>query len=161
MKNTLLLLLLTLTLSTINAQLKVKAKCNTFYIDILGGKVNDVMPNFTRGQIKSKLPCFTGEEAESSKCGGVIYYKDRDIKFFTGREYVEIGPAFKDRLSLPLMGSKRGSLFKLLGNPKLKDDTWDAFQTQYGCLILYYNAASKVRMIRFSTKTTDEVNLCE
>ena len=47
--------------------------------------------------------------------------------FFTGREYVEIGPKFKGKLTLPLMGGKRGSFFKVLGNPKLKDTDWDAF----------------------------------
>jgi hypothetical protein len=41
------------------------------------------------------------------------------------------------------MGGKRGSFFKILGNPKMKDDNWDAFATNYGILILYYNAASK------------------
>jgi hypothetical protein len=144
-----------------HAQLKVKPKCASFVVDILDGKVNGVKPDFTNGQIKTKLPCFTGEETEASKCGGVIYYKDRDVKFFTGRDYVEIGPNFKGKLSIPLLGASRNGLFKWLGHPKLKDDAWDAFETQYGCLILYYNAASKVKMIRFSTRTTDELNLCE
>jgi len=161
MKNILLLLLCAELILPARAQLKVKARCNDFVVDVLNGKVNDVRPDFTSGQIKSKLPCFTSEEAETSKCGGGVFYKDRDIKFFTGRDYVEIGPAFKGKLSLPLMGAKRGSLFKFLGNPRLKDDKWDAFETQYGCLILYYNAASKVNMIRFSTKTTDIIQLCE
>jgi hypothetical protein len=74
---------------------------------------------------------------------------------------VEIGSGFKGKLSLPLMGAKRGTFFKWLGYAKLKDDGWDAFQTQYGCLVLYYNAAARVRMIRFSTKNTDALNLCE
>lgn len=161
MKNILLLLLLTGILSPAHSQLKVKARCNDFTVDILNGKVNDVKPDFSNGQIKSSLPCFTSEQGDTSKCGGAVYYKDRDIKFFTGRDYVEVGPAFKGKLSLPLMGAKRGTLFKFLGNPKLKDDKWDAFQTQYGCLILYYNSASRVNLIRFSTKTTDQINLCE
>ncbi len=161
MKNILFLFFLMGILLTAHAQLKVKPKCDAFVVDILDGKINGVHPDFTNGQIKTKLPCFTGEETEASKCGGAVYYKDRDVKFFTGRDYVEIGPNFKGKLSIPLMGAKRGSLFKWLGNPKLKDDTWDAFETQYGCLILYYNASSKIRMIRFSTKTTDAINLCE
>jgi hypothetical protein len=161
MKNILLLALAIAFLLPLHAQLKVKAKCNDFFVDLLNGKVNDVRPDFTNGQIKTKLPCFTGEDNESSKCGSVLYYRDRDMKFFTGRDYVEIGPAFKGKLSLPVMGAKRGSFFKYLGNPTLKDDKWDAFQTQYGCLILYYNAASRVNMIRFSTKTTAEIQLCE
>ena len=143
------------------AQLKVRPMCTDFVVDVLDGKVNGVHPDFTTAQIKTKLPCFTSEEPSTSKCGGAIYFKDRDVVFYTGKEYVEIGPKFKGKLSLPLMGGKRGTFFKMLGNPKLKDKDWDAFDTQYGCLILYYNSASKVRMIRFSTKATDEINLCE
>ena len=161
MKSVSFLLLFTTLFFVVNAQLKVKPKCDAFVVDILDGKVNGVHPDFTTGQIKKKLPCFTSEEPATSKCGGVIFYKDRDIKFYTGREYVEIGPAFKGKLTLHLMGAKRGTFFKWLGNPKLKDDRWDAFQTQYGCLVLYYNPSSRVRMIRFSTKNTDELNLCE
>ena len=161
MKNILLILLLLPLFLPVSAQLKTKAVCSDFLVDVLDGKVNGVHPNFTAAQIKTKLPCFTNEEPPTSKCGGAIYYKDRDVVFFTGKEYVEIGPKFKGKLSLPLMGGKRGSFFKLLGNPTLKDPGWDAFETQYGCLILYYNAAAKVRMIRFSTKTTGEIALCE
>jgi hypothetical protein len=159
MRNVCFLFVFTTMCLVSNAQLKVKPRCDAFAVDLLDGKVNGVLPDFTPGQIKTKLPCFTGEEP--SKCGGVIYFKDRDVKFYTDRDYVEIGPAFKGKLSLPLMGAKRGTFFKWLGNPKLKDDTWDAFQTQYGCLVLYYNKASRVQMIRFSTKNTDELNLCE
>jgi hypothetical protein len=161
MKNTILATLSVLVLLSADAQLKVKPLCNEFVVDVLDGKVNDVHVDFSSGQIKLKLPCFTAVDPETSKCGEVIYYKDRDVKFYTGRKYVEIGPNFKGKLSIPLMGGKRGSFFKWLGVPKLKDADWDAFETQYGCLILYYNTASKVRMIRFSALTTDEINLCE
>ena len=144
------------------AQLKVTEKCNTFVVDILVGKVNDVKPDFNNAMIKSRLPCYTSEEAEgTAKCGGIVSYKDKDVYFYTGRNYVEIGPNFKGKLSIPLLGANRNSLFKWLGNPKLKDTGWDAFETRYGCLILYYTPAGKVRMIRFSTKNTDQINLCE
>ena len=161
MKNILVAFLLLAVFLSANAQLKVKTVCADFVVDVLDGKINGVHPDFTTPEIKSKLPCFTKEDPTTSKCGGAVYYKDRDVVFFPGREYVEIGPKFKGKLSLPLMGGKRGSFFKILGNPKLKDSDWDAFETQYGCLILYYNSASKVRMIRFSTKNTDQINLCE
>jgi hypothetical protein len=162
MKTILFILFGCMTCCTAGAQLKVKAKCAAFTVNILDGKVNDARADFTNGQIKKKLPCNTSEEAEGTgKCGGGVFYKDQDVKFYTDRDYVEIGPGFKGKLSIPLMGTKRGTFFKWLGNPKLKDDDWDAFQTQYGCLILYYNSASKVRMIRFSTKGTEALNLCE
>ena len=144
-----------------NAQLKTTPVCNPFYVDILRGKVNSVEPDFTKGQIKAVFPCFTSEEAESSqtRCGGGLFYKDKDLYFYTGRDYVEIGPKFKGKLSIPLMGASRTGLFKTLGHPKIKDVNWDAFQTQYGILILYYKGG-RVNKIQFSKKTTETIQLC-
>ena len=145
------------------AQLKTTKVCPAFYVDILDGKVNDVRVTDNMAQIKEKFPCFTKSESESStaKCGGGIYYQDKDLYFFTARDYVEIGPKFKGKMSLPLMGAVRGSLFKWLGHPKIKDVNWDAFTTQYGILILYYNKAKRVYKIQFSTKTAETIDLCE
>ncbi|MEO7923026.1 MAG: hypothetical protein ABIR30_05060 [Chitinophagaceae bacterium] len=148
---------------TASAQLKTTTVCNPFVVDILGGKVTGIEPDFTQAQVKQVFPCFTSEEAEtsSSKCGGLIAYKDKDIYFYTGRDYIEIGQHFKGKMSLPLMGASRNSLFKWLGHPKIKDVKWDAFQTQYGTLVLYYNSASKINKIQFSTKSTETIQLCE
>lgn len=147
-----------------SAQLKTTPKCPAFDIDILHGIVNQViLPTSTVGQIKLNLPCFTSfeEEGTSAKCGAGVFYKDKDVYFYTTRDYVEIGPAFKGKLSIPLMGATRNSLFKWLGMPQIKDVTWDAFQTAYGVLILYYNNASKVDKIQFSTQTANTIHLCE
>lgn len=147
-----------------SAQLKTTPKCPSFDIDILHGIVNQViLPTSTVGQIKLNLPCFTSfeEEGTSAKCGAGVFYKDKDVYFYTTRDYVEIGPAFKGKLSIPLMGAARNSLFKWLGMPQIKDVTWDAFQTAYGVLILYYNNASKVNKIQFSTQSASTIHLCE
>ncbi|KAA9039428.1 hypothetical protein FW778_11440 [Ginsengibacter hankyongi] len=147
-----------------SAQLKTTPKCPSFDIDILHGIVNQViLPTSTVGQIKLNLPCFTSfeEEGTSAKCGAGVFYKDKDIYFYTTRDYIEIGPAFKGKLSIPLLGASRNSLFKWLGTPQIKDVTWDAFQTAYGVLILYYNNASKVDKIQFSTQTANTIHLCE
>lgn len=153
-------------LSGVTAQLKAKAKCPDFYVDILNGAVNDLKPNNTQNEIKEKFPCFTGtdDESETVKCGGGIYFKDKDIYFYTRRKYIEVGPKFTGKTSFPLLGTKRGSLFAKLGNPKIKDDLWDAYETQYGTLVLHYDvagAAGKVKFFQFSTFTTDQLNLCE
>ncbi len=163
MKTILFFLLLIMTSTIAEAQLKTTAICPTFVVDILDGKVSGVLPDFTNGQIKEKLPCFTSEEPEaaSSKCGGGVFYKDKDIYFYTGRDYVEIREKFKGKLSIPLMGANRNGLFKWLGNPKIKDVNWDAYQTQYGTLVLHYNKAGKVNLIQFSKKSTDTLTLCE
>ncbi len=146
------------------AQLKTTPKCPEVDIDILDGIVNNtLLPTSTVGQIKLNLPCFTSfeEEGTSAKCGAGVFYKDKDVYFYTTRDYVEIGPAFKGNLSIPLMGAKRNSLFKWLGNPQIKDVNWDAFQTSYGILILYYNKAAAVIKIQFSTQSANGIHLCE
>lgn len=148
------------------AQLKAKVKCSDFYVDILNGTVNDLKPNYTQNEIKEKFPCFTSAEDESNeaKCGGGIYYKDKDVFFYTKRKYIEIGPKFQGKVSLPLLGTKRGSHFSALGNPKVKDDLWEAYEMQYGTLVLHYDVAGangKVKFFQFSTLGTDMLNLCE
>lgn len=163
MKKAILFLSTIILVTATSAQLKTTIKCPVFTVDLLDGKVNDLRSTATVGQIKEKLPCFTGAEAEAAtaKCGGGVFYKDRDIYFYTSRDYVEIGPKFKGKLSLPLMGASRSSLYKWLGHAKLKDASWDAFTTAYGILILYYNKAGKVNKIQFSVKSTDTIQLCE
>jgi len=147
-----------------SAQLKTTPKCPAIEIDILDGIVNKtILPNSTVGQIKLNLPCFTSfeEEGTSAKCGAGVFYKDKDVYFYTSRDYIEIGPAFKGTLSVPLMGAPRNGLFKWLGTPQIKDVNWDAFQTAYGILILYYNSAAKVNKIQFSTLSSNTIHLCE
>lgn len=150
--------------ANVQGQLKTTVKCPDFHIDILAGSVNkDIFPNSSMGQIKEHLSCFTGfeKEGDSSKCGGAVFYKDKDVTFYTNRHYIEIGSTFKGTISIPLMGAPRNGLFKWLGDPQMKDVNWDAFQTAYGLLILYYNKASKVNKIQFSTENANTIRLCE
>ena len=152
--------------SGVSAQLKAKAKCPDFYVDILNGTVNGIKPNQTQNEIKDAFPCFTSavDESTEAKCGGGIFFKDKDLYFYTKRNYVEVGPKFIGKTSFPLLGTKRGTLFTRLGNPKIKDDLWDAYETQYGTLVLHYDvagAAGKVKFFQFSTLGTDQLNLCE
>jgi len=163
MKKIILLGITFISMGTLMAQLTVKAKCDAFVVDILDGKVNTLKATATTSDIKTKFPCFTAvdEDGGTSKCGGAVYFKDKDISFFTQRDYILIGEKFKGQLSIPLMGGKRDTFFKYLGNPKMKDDNWDAFATNYGIIILYYNSASKVNKIIMSTKNTTEISICE
>ena len=163
MKNFFLITSCTLLSIITQAQLKTTPLCPTITVDILGGRVNELPITSTVGQIKEKLPCFTSAEDESAtaKCGGGVFYKDKDIYFYTARDYGEIGPNFKGKLSVPLMGASRTGHFKWLGNPLLKDVIWDAFQTSYGIIIVYYNKTGKVNKIQFSILGTDTIKLCE
>ena len=145
------------------AQLKTTPICPTITVDLLDGKVNELLIRSNVSQIKAKLPCFTSAEEESAtaKCGGGVFYKDKDIYFYTSRDYIEIGPKFKGKLSIPLMGANRTGLFKWLGHPKIKDVNWDAFETSYGILIAYYNKAGKIVKLQISNQSPDTIKLCE
>ena len=146
----------------LHAQLKTTVVCPPFNVDILEGTVNELHTYSNIGEIEKKMPCFSSTTAETngSTCGGV-FFKDKDIYFFTERSYIEVGEHFKGKLSMPLLGASRGSLFSTLGNPKIKDVTWDAYQTKYGILILYYNKAGKINKLQMSNKSTDTIKLCE
>jgi hypothetical protein len=144
------------------AQLKANVECNTISVDIYKGWINEAKPNIDPEQIKAKLPCFTSFEKEGneSKCRGGVYYADKDFKFLIQREYLVIGEKFKGKLNIPLLGAKRDDLFVWFGNPKLKDAKWEAYQMQYGTLIVYFNDKKLVNKIIMSTKPTDEIDLC-
>jgi hypothetical protein len=143
------------------AQLKASAECK-IAVDVYKGWINEAKPNIDPEQIKVKIPCFTKFEKEGSesKCGGGIYYDDKDFKFLIQRDYIVIGDKFKGKLNVPLLGAKRDDLFVWFGNPKIKDPKWEAYQMQYGTLIVYFNDKKLVNKIIISTKATDEIDLC-
>jgi hypothetical protein len=144
------------------AQLKTTPVCPPFTVDILAGIVNKLNPKSTMGEIEKSLPCYSDivEVSDSIKCAG-IFYKDKGLSFYTDRNYIEIGENFKGTLSPALMGASRSSLFQYLGYPKIKDISWDAFRTDYGTLVLYYNKAGKINKIQISNKSTESLKLCE
>jgi hypothetical protein len=162
MKNYLFMALGLLPFSEINAQLKATAACPPFTVDVMSGTVNELQPKSAIVEIQATLPCSTGmvEKDISGACAGV-FYKDRDIHFFTDRKYIEIGEKFKGKITPALMGVSRKNLFSLLGHPKLKDAHWEAYQMGYGTLVLYYNAAGKINKIQMASKTAEALKLCE
>jgi hypothetical protein len=163
MKQILLLMLLAIMVFTTKAQLVAKKRCDVFTVDILDGKVNGLKANARFVEIQEKFPCFTAMEPEGSqaKCGASIFYKDKDLYFYTDRDYIEVKEKFQGKFTTPIMGVARNSLFKTLGNPKIKDDNWDAYQMAYGTLVLHYNKAGKVNLVQFSTRGTESLSLCE
>jgi len=143
------------------AQLKATPTCPPFSVDVLGGTVNKLNPRSTAGEVEKVLPCFSEKvvQDEPSKCIGV-YFADQGVYFYTGRNYIEIRSNYKGAITLPI-GTPRSSLFSILGGPKMKDKTWEAYQTEYGILILYFDSDNKVNKIQMSTKGTDTIKLCE
>ena len=144
------------------AQLNATPVCPSFTVDVLAGSVNDLVPKSAIVEVQTKFPCFSEmvEKDSVSKCAGV-FYPDKSVNFYTGRQYIEIGEKFKGKITPALMGASRTGLFNILGHPKLKDAAWDAFQMGYGTLILYYNAAGKINKIQMCSKGTDAIKLCQ
>lgn len=160
---TFLVLLISVILAQVSfAQLKKQVDCPTFVVDVLDGHVNRYNTKSTMAEIKKAFPCYSdiAEQGSGTNCAS-ISYKDKGVYFFPERNYVEIRENFKGKLSVPLMGANRKTLFRTLGNPVLKDANWDAFKTNYGILVLYYNKAGKVNKLQISNKTTDSIKLCE
>lgn len=149
-------------LSPAFAQLKTTPVCPPFEVDALAGNVNKLSPKSTLGEIKKAFPCFTDiiEQATETKCAG-IFFKAHGFSFYSDRNYFEVDENFKGKLTPSLIGADRGSLFKVLGYPKLKDVSWDAFATEYGTLVLYYNKAGKINKLQISNKGTETLKLCE
>lgn len=163
MKTVFLVLAFGFTVQFANAQLTATPVCPPFIVDVLAGSVNEQLgPKSAIVEIQTKFPCFGSmiEKDSLTVCGG-IFYPDKSINFYTGRQYIEIGEKFKGKLAPALMGASRASLFNTLGHPKLKDAAWDAFQMGYGTLILYYNAAGKINKIQMCSRNTDAIKLCQ
>jgi hypothetical protein len=163
MKYFFLLLLTGFSVAGTNAQLVAKNDCGAIFVDVYKGWVNEVKPNADPEQIKARLTCFTlfEKEGNENKCGGGVYYADKDLTFYIQRDYLVIGEKFKGKFSVPLLGAKQDQLFTWLGNPKLKDDNWEAYQMAYGILIVYFNAKKIVNKIIITTKPAEELDLCK
>lgn len=162
MKTVFLVLALSITAQLANAQLTATPVCPPFAVDVLAGSVSELVPKSAIVEVKTKFPCFSEiiEKDSVTICAG-IFYPDKGINFYTGRQYIEIGEKFKGKLTPALMGASRSSLFNMLGLPKLKDAAWEAYQMGYGTLILYYNAAGKINKIQMCSKKTDAIKLCQ
>lgn len=161
MKLVLISLLLTLGLPAV-AQLTQKADCAVLTVDVYKGSINDAKPDADPERIKVMLPCFTSFEKEgnTSTCGGGVYYDDKGLRFYVQRDYFVVTDKFKGKFTAPVLGVKKGGLFPRFGNPKMKDDNWEAYQMAYGIMIVYYNTKDVVNKVIISTKTTDDINLC-
>lgn len=161
MKNSILSLLFLFVGSACFAQLRTTPVCPPFYVDVLGGTVNKLNPRSTAGEVEKTLPCYTErvQSGDSAKCAGV-YFGDQGVFFFTERNYIEIRSSYKGKCSIAL-GTPRNALFSVLGNPKLKDPSWEAYQTEYGTLVLYFDKDNKLNKIQMSTRGTETLKLCD
>ena len=161
MKNFLLSLLILFSGTACFAQLKTTPVCPPFSVDVLGGTVNKLNPRSTSGEVEKTLPCFSErvQPGDSAKCAGV-YYGEQGVYFYKERNYIEVRSNFKGKSSIAL-GTPCSALFSVLGNIKLKDPSWEAYQTEYGTLVLYFDKENKLNKIQMSTRSTETLKLCD
>src|SRR4249919_906247 len=89
MKMIFLFALFVIDIQLAGAQLKTTVVCPPFTVDLLEGTVSGELDcNSTGGQVKKFFPCFTDSvNADAVKGCGAVLYKDRNICFFTTRNY--------------------------------------------------------------------------
>lgn len=160
MKNLLLTVIFIVVAMNGFAQLQSTPVCPPFKVDVLGGTINKLSPRSTAGEVAKALPCFSEklEPGDPAKCAGV-FYADQGVYFYTDRNYIEVRDSYKGAITIPF-GTPRASLFSMLGRPKLKDPSWEAYQTEYGTLVMYFDAAGKLNKIQMSSKSTETLKLC-
>lgn len=163
MKKGILLLMLIAVKVAATAQLKVKPDCGVLTVDVYKGWINEVKPNADPEYMKTKLPCFTSfvKESNAVACGGGVYFDDKGIRFYTQRDYIVITDKFKGKFTAPVLGVKKAAMFAKYGNPKLKDANWEAYQMAYGIMVVYYNKAGVINKVIISTKSTEEIDVCD
>lgn len=99
------------------------------------------------------------EPGDPAKCAG-LFYADQGVYLHrTDGNYIEVRDSYKGAITIPF-GTPGASLFSMLGRPKLKDPSWEAYQTEYGTLVMYFDPAGKLNKIQMSTKSTETLKLC-
>lgn len=163
MKKLLALLLFTFVIMCSFAQ-----NCDNITVDLKKGTINKLKPTASQDEVKTTLPCSTGDTEDGSdfNCGGGVFFLDNDFFFYTGKDYVEFREKFKGKLSTPVLGlTKAAAIAKLkLGKAirtlKQEDGRVDLFfKTTYGCVRLEL-AAGKVVTVAMHAAKAKDVELC-
>lgn len=89
---------------------KATKPCPAFVLNLDNGTLNNLKPTATQQQIKTKLPCFTGDTKNGSatNCGGGVFYLKDDVFFYTQLKAINIRKDFTGKMK---MGGKAIELF--------------------------------------------------
>lgn len=132
-----------------NSKYTGSTECGLLIVDLSYGSVNGLNPVSSPDQIKGKLPCFTGMTPETSaeNCNGGIFYKTRDIYFYTSLDCINIRSKFEgsfvyNRQSIQLIGVSLTELQKIFGkesdyyrSPSSSTHKYPVFTTSYGHVV--------------------------
>lgn len=140
--------------------------CKNLEADLKKGTLNGVSPAASMKEVKSKLPCFTGDSSEEDSimnCGGGVFYLNHDFFFYTGRNYIEIRKNFKGKLSAETLNQPWSKVHTAMGEPDRQELQRDVFyyfyDTDYGCL--RFNVVSgNVIIVAMHAQPSEQVDLC-
>jgi hypothetical protein len=112
-------------------------------------------------EVKRRLPCFTGESAETSEMnfGGGVFFLDHDFYFYTGRNYIEVRARFPGTVTPDVLRRPIAEAQRLLGPHArtLQGRGSMLFRAQFGCV--------EARLSRDAARTVEQVAaysmLCE
>jgi hypothetical protein len=148
--------------------------CPPIIVDITTGTVTTLKPAASFTQVKSRLPCFTGETKEGSvlNCGGGVFFGDRDLYFYTERDFIEIRKNFKgvfrkDGLELDIIGMEVKTFNILIGDEPsrtLSEDDTDNYTgvwaTSYGSLRVTF-VQGVVSQVAIHSQSPDKIRVCD
>ena len=136
----------------IQAQSTAEDEKNVIKVDIENGTISGLKPSSSMADIKKSLPDFSGETEENQgiNCDGGVFYLDKDLFFYTYRDFVEIRSNFDGKLSKDILNKNITEVTKILGTPdhQVKPSGDDEsimvlyFKRDYGCLRLNYTIAT-------------------
>jgi hypothetical protein len=160
--------LVTLSIFTLVCICSIAQNCDNIVVDLKKGTINKLKPTATQEEVKTALPCSTGDTEDGSEfnCGGGVFFLDNDFFFYTGKDYIELRKNFKGKLSASVLGlSKAAATAKLkmgkaIRTEKQEDGREDLFfKTTYGCISLQIEKG-KVKAIAIHATTAKDVELC-
>ena len=151
------------------------SQCDNLYFDAVEGTVNGVDPTASMSEVKSKLPCFTGETEEGGvfNYGGGIFFLNHDFYFYTYQNFIDIRKGFKGRMSFDFFNNSQKKIEKYLGRKMTKLKTirgiytpktgsgdnsdWSTPFKGDGNNEIYYRNGNNIIIVQFEGGQTSEV----
>lgn len=135
--------------------------CASLRFDLVRGTLNGLAPTAPMDEVRRRLPCFTGESAETSEMnfGGGVFFLDHDLYFYTGRNYIEVRRRFSGTVTPDVLGRPIGDARRVLGPHArtLERRGSMLFRAHFGCV--------EARLSRDAARTVEQVAayamLCE
>jgi hypothetical protein len=144
--------------------------CDNLYVDLERGTLNGLSVGAAQKDIKTALPCFTGDTPDGSEfnCGGGVFFIDHDFYFYSGQDYIEIRKNFKGTVSVDILNKSPEQVTKILGMPDYHETVrkWDEtvrthyfYKRKYGCFSIVFIKGKSLKVAIHNTPI-NETGLC-